>query len=119
MSAQTVSRREFSLGDLIIETPCPMDWELMEGDERQRFCSRCEKHVFNISVMSRDEALELVCGDGPVCARLFRRPDGTVVTNECTPVGGIAKGRWFQFSLGDACRIVDSERRIVCGHSLA
>ena len=99
MSARTVSAPKFSLDDLIIETPCPMDWDLMRGDDRRRFCSRCEKHVFNISEMSRDEAIELISGDGPICARIFRRPDGTVVTNECAPVKPKSKRR-YQFSLG-------------------
>ena len=88
------------LNELVINTPCPMDWERMEGDDRKRFCSRCEKHVYDLSQISQLEALQLI-GDGNpnVCARVFRRPDGTIVTSQCLAVGKKAIGRRFQFSI--------------------
>lgn len=91
--------KSLSLDAFVIETPCPMDWDLMEGDERQRFCSRCEKHVFNIAEMTWEEATELISGGDKICGRIFRRPDGTIVTKECVePRAKSAPGR-FQFSM--------------------
>ena len=85
-----------NLNDMVINTPCRMDWNQMEGDERKRFCDRCQKSVYNIAEMSAADALELIgCGDR-VCARIFRRADGTIVTSECPPE---RKGGLFQFSL--------------------
>ena len=58
----------------------------MDGDERKRFCALCQKHVYNIADMSRAEAETLIAGVGEVCVRLYKRPDGTVITSDC-PVG--------------------------------
>jgi hypothetical protein len=93
-------RAPHDLSDLVINTPCPMDWERMDGDARKRFCSRCEKYVYNISSMTRSEALQLI-GDGnsEVCGRIFRRPDGTIITRECLTPGKRAEGSWLQFSI--------------------
>jgi hypothetical protein len=59
----------------------------MRGDERVRFCDHCQLNVFNISELSRSEAQSLIASaEGRLCARLFRRADGTILTNDC-PVG--------------------------------
>jgi hypothetical protein len=59
----------------------------MSGNDRVRFCDLCNLHVYNISQMKRREAEALVAGtEGRLCARLFRRADGTVITKDC-PVG--------------------------------
>ena len=73
------------LDQIKIASPCHASWESMEGDERKRFCSECNKHVYNISSMSRREAEDLVGGDG-VCVRFYRRADGRVLTEDC-PLG--------------------------------
>lgn len=95
-SQQTGSQCSDPLLRATVKTPCHMDWERMEGDDRRRFCSRCERPVYQLSHLSREEATELISGDSPVCVRMFRRPDGTVVTSECPPLA--AKTR-FQFSI--------------------
>ncbi len=70
-----------------VQTPCHEPWESMTGDERVRFCGRCDKHVYNLSGMTRIEAEQFVSGaTGSVCIRFFRRPDGTLLTEDC-PVG--------------------------------
>jgi hypothetical protein len=70
-----------------IATPCPISWEQMTGDSRVRFCVHCQLSVYNISELSRIEAEELIAStEGRLCARLFRRADGTVLTKDC-PVG--------------------------------
>jgi hypothetical protein len=59
----------------------------MKGDDRARFCSSCQKHVYNIAGMPAADALALIQQhDGNLCARLYRRFDGTVLTGDC-PVG--------------------------------
>ena len=69
-----------------IRTPCPMDWDLMEGNDQVRFCGRCKKNVFNIKAMTEAEAVSLFEDSGEkVCARIYRRDDGTVVTSDCPP----------------------------------
>lgn len=34
---------------------CPMKWEDMTGDEKRRFCERCQKQVTNLSALTRAE----------------------------------------------------------------
>src|SRR4051812_5899565 len=75
------------LDDVRIASPCSMRWEDMTGGDRIRFCAACQKNVFNLSGMKRIEALELLRGaEGRVCARFYRRKDGTVLTTDC-PIG--------------------------------
>jgi hypothetical protein len=70
-----------------IATPCKADWNQMSGDERVRFCGLCRLNVYNLSGMSRADAEALVKkSEGKVCVRLFKRPDGTVLTQDC-PIG--------------------------------
>ena len=67
-----------------IARPCRSEWGLMQGDERARHCSNCDKTVYNLAGMGRQEAMDLVAArEGRICVRLFRRPDGTVVTSDC------------------------------------
>lgn len=79
---------QLSLLDSVrIASPCPARWEDMQGDEKSRFCGQCRQNVYNISAMTRDEAESLILlKDGKMCARLFRRADGTVLTADC-PIG--------------------------------
>jgi hypothetical protein len=74
----------FSLEGLRIASPCKADWDEMAGDERVRFCGQCQKNVYNLSGMARDEAEALVQGaEGKLCVRMYRRDDGTVLTSDC------------------------------------
>ncbi|HEY1586544.1 MAG TPA: hypothetical protein VGH63_12705 [Polyangia bacterium] len=75
------------LENIRIAMPCAADWDDMSGDNRVRFCGKCEKNVYNLSAMSRDEGEALVREkEGRLCVRLYQRADGTVITNDC-PVG--------------------------------
>ncbi|CAN5347780.1 hypothetical protein BH11CYA1_BH11CYA1_37880 [soil metagenome] len=69
-----------------IEIPCPTSWEKMTGDDSVRFCGQCSLNVYNISNLTDKEA-EAVFAKGKngerLCARLYRRPDGTVMTDNC------------------------------------
>ena len=75
------------LEDIRIATPCSADWDDMTGDARVRFCGKCEKNVYNLSAMTRQEGEALVRQkEGRLCVRLYQRQDGTVITSDC-PVG--------------------------------
>jgi hypothetical protein len=75
------------LEDVRVAAPCNVSWDTMVGDDRVRFCGKCEKNVYNLSAMPREEA-EAFLADrgGNVCVRLYKRADGTVLTEDC-PVG--------------------------------
>ena len=66
-----------------VASPCSADWNLMKGDDRVRFCSHCEKNVYNLSAMSRAQA-EVLLRDkaGELCTRFYRRQDGTILTED-------------------------------------
>src|SRR5689334_15092905 len=74
------------LDEVTIKTPCREAWEAMAGDDRVRFCTRCSKNVYDLSAMTNDEAetfLATHLDDDDACVRLYRRPDGRVLTSEC------------------------------------
>jgi len=76
-----------SLDRIRIASPCPVSWERMTGDDRVRFCDECNLQVYNIGEMTRPEAEALIAKtEGRLCARIYRRADGTVITRDC-PVG--------------------------------
>src|SRR4051812_42669277 len=75
------------LENVRIASPCVADWDDMRGDERVRFCGRCDKNVYNLSALSRADAEALVNEkEGRMCVRFFQRADGTMLTADC-PVG--------------------------------
>jgi hypothetical protein len=81
---------------LAVASPCHASWDDMTGDELTRFCGDCQKNVYNISGMSRDEAVVLVQEkEGDICIRFYQRADGTVLTADCE-VGLAAVGRRFK-----------------------
>lgn len=80
-------RRLPLLSRVEVAAPCPADWDVMVGDDRARFCSSCEKHVYNLSALTTQEAEQLIREkEGDLCVRYFQRKDGTVMTADC-PVG--------------------------------
>ena len=83
-----------------IASPCPMSWDEMKGNEQKRFCQHCNLHVYNLSEMTKREAEELIIKtEGRLCARLYRRADGTVLTKDC-PVGLKALRRRLKMRVG-------------------
>jgi len=85
--ANSKMKTSANIDHLRIATPCPISWDQMTGDNRVRFCDHCHLNVYNISALSRFEAERLIAAtEGRLCARLFRRADGTVLTKDC-PVG--------------------------------
>lgn len=84
------------LEQLELASPCSADWSAMSGDERSRFCGHCQKHVYNLAALTRDEAEALIVAkEGSFCGRLLRRADGTVLTADC-PVGALGVRRRLQ-----------------------
>lgn len=82
------------LDTITIPTDCRVSWDRMRGDERARFCSVCNQTVHNLSSMSSSEAAALLTSDDyNVCVRLYRRPDGTVVTRDCEDLHSSRKRR--------------------------
>ena len=81
----TVVPRPVELSNLRIASPCPADWEKMVGDERVRHCAECNLNVYNLSAMTKRHIQELLGGNQGrrLCLRLYRRADGTVVTQDC------------------------------------
>ncbi|MFA6212506.1 MAG: TonB family protein [Candidatus Obscuribacterales bacterium] len=71
---------------VFIETPCTADWNDMTGNESVRFCHSCKLNVYNISQFSDSEAEEIFAQNlngNRMCTRLYRRPDGTIMTDNC------------------------------------
>ena len=80
-------KKKDSIDRMRIASPCSMNWEGMTGDNRARYCDLCNLHVYNISEMTNKEVKTLIANtEGRICARLYKRADGTVITRDC-PVG--------------------------------
>lgn len=76
-----------------IAAPCPANWDEMPGTDQVRHCSQCNKNVYNLSAMTRRQAEALLREtEGRLFARLYRRADGTILTENC-PAGLRAIGR--------------------------
>jgi len=72
------------INNVQIATPCMVGWDTMSGDDKVRFCGMCEKNVYDISALTADAAVELIREKkGNVCIQLYRRNDGTVLTEDC------------------------------------
>jgi hypothetical protein len=86
-------RRSLPLLDSVrVASPCKADWDAMSGDDTVRFCGGCQKNVYDLSSMTREDAERFVRereGAG-ACIRMHRRKDGTLLTSDC-PVGARAQ----------------------------
>ena len=95
LAASGALRRPLPLLDQVrVASPCNADWNEMLGDDRVRFCLGCEKNVFNLSAMPRQDAEALLQArlGGEMCVRFYERSDGTILTQDC-PVGVKKKQR--------------------------
>ena len=48
-----MSAKKRRLDRLNVISPCSTDWARMSGDEKKRFCSECNKFVYDFSQMTR------------------------------------------------------------------
>jgi len=84
---------ELTLSNLRIGFACKERWADMVGDDRVRACAGCNRSVFNLSAMAREQAEAVLASRGLTpCVRFYRRPDGTVMTTDC-PTGARREGR--------------------------
>lgn len=59
---------------------CPLAWEKLTGGDRTRFCGQCEKHVTDLSAMSRAEAEDVLAqATAPMCVRVGHDASGNTV----------------------------------------
>lgn len=73
------------LDNIRIASPCPVDWSSMIGDDRSRHCVKCDKTVFDLSSLTRDEAEALIVERaGNSCARYYQREDGKIQLADCS-----------------------------------
>ncbi len=92
---------EATFDKIDIATPCHADWSQMAGDDRVRHCGDCRLNVYNVAAMTRAEAATLIATNegGRTCLRLYRRPDGTLLTQDCWARLRAARQRgWLAFA---------------------
>ena len=83
-TSSSASTRRNLLQQIQIAAPCNASWDDMEGSDQMRFCNQCSLHVYNLSAMTAAAAEELILSrEGKLCVRLYRRADGTVLTEDC------------------------------------
>jgi hypothetical protein len=70
-----------ALDSVEIAIPCQVPWDSMPGTDQVRHCGQCKQNVYNVSELTRAEAMRLV--GGRACLRIYRRPDNTVMTSDC------------------------------------
>jgi hypothetical protein len=74
----------------------------MQGDHRVRHCSECNLNVYNFSAMPEREIQRLLLAKNErLCARWYRRSDGTILTSDC-PVGFRARIKKISLVAGSA-----------------
>jgi hypothetical protein len=76
-----------TIDELRVASPCDVPWSSMAGTHTVRACNDCKKKVYNLSVLTREEAnATILATEGNLCVQLYRRFDGTVLTADC-PIG--------------------------------
>lgn len=101
-----------------IASPCPITWEQMSGDDSVRSCNRCQLNVYNLSSLSRAEAEALLAStEGRLCARVYRRSDGTVLTKDC-PVGLQALRRRMARTAAAVFALIPTLSAVVSGQTV-
>jgi len=89
------------LQELRVASPCSERWDAMTGDDRMRFCGKCQQHVYDLSEMTSAEAEGFLrARAGSACVRFFRRADGTVLTADCPE--GVRRRRRRRFAVAGA-----------------
>jgi carboxypeptidase family protein len=82
------------IDELKVVSPCSSDWGRMPGDEKKRFCVECNKFVYDFSQMTRRQVEAIVSiHRGRMCARITRRPDGSLLTLETPPAHPVVARR--------------------------
>ena len=96
------------LATIRVATPCRADWNEMTGDARMRHCTQCDKDVFNLSDMTREQAEALIIAkNGDLCARYYQRHDGTILLADCS-IGLAQKRKTRVLAAGAAALLAGS-----------
>lgn len=83
MDADRLSKWK-ALDQIRVAKNCPASWRGMRGGDRVRHCTHCDRKVYNLSNMTRDEAADLIeQAEGRLCVRFYRRTDGMIMTKDC------------------------------------
>jgi carboxypeptidase family protein len=89
-----MSAKKRRIDQLQIVSPCSMNWDRMSGDEKKRYCAECDKFVYDFSQMTRRQVEAIVSiNRGRMCARITRRPDGSMLTLETPTVHSVVARR--------------------------
>jgi len=81
-----MSHQAIPLEQLQVREPCTKPWDAMQGTDRSRFCTHCQKHVHRLGAMTRNEAEQLVCASaGRLCVLMEFAPSGELVTLDYAP----------------------------------
>lgn len=103
------------LDNIRVASPCNADWSQMSGDDRVRACGQCNKRVYNLSEMTRDEAQALLISlEGKLCARYFRRADGTILTKDCAV--GVQRRRRIRWIAAGAAALLGTGAAALFAH---
>lgn len=72
---------------VVVQNPCSVSWDDMNGDEQTRFCSQCKLNVYNLSAMSDTEAAAVLALNGAdkarPCVYFYRNKEGLIITDNC------------------------------------
>lgn len=72
-----------------LDYSCPLIWSDMDGDERVRHCRKCRQNVYNLSMMTREEAYRFIKEtEGKECVAFYQRRDGKLITRDCVSILG-------------------------------
>lgn len=79
---------------------CPIPWDSMRGDERERYCAKCARHVVNLSTLTEAQRAALLAQSKPeeLCVAYYRRMSGQFVSAE-TPLSGTDSRAVIQYGI--------------------
>lgn len=100
------------IDDVRVQKPCHADWDAMTGDDAKRFCSQCQKHVHNLSALSRDDAERLIANSPALCVRYMPDAQGAPITKPSWRQPGralLALAAAAMSSLLAACNMAQSQ----------
>ncbi|MFA6210221.1 MAG: hypothetical protein WCT03_16960 [Candidatus Obscuribacterales bacterium] len=69
--------------NIMIASPCTVDWNTMDGDDHVRVCGACKHNVYDTSKLTSKEIIDLMARDSNACLKIYRRADGTLLTEDC------------------------------------